>query len=149
MSRNLDIGNFQKIARAMSNKYDVRVIPKGLGFATNGREISFPVNSDYLSDMTKKAIHGLLDHEVLHILEEDFHKKENKKTPLRIANNEIKDEREKIVFGVIEDMRIEIKYSRMYLGIGENILELYSVVTELVRKNIEIGIYIFLELVVV
>jgi cobalamin biosynthesis protein CobT len=136
--RNLDIGNFQKIARVMSDKYDVRVIPEGLKFQTNGRVINFPVNSDYLSDMTKKSIHGLLDHEILHILEEDFHKKKNKETPIGIISK-LKDKREKIVFGLIEDMRIEIKYSNMYVGIKENISELYDITIPLVIENIRIG----------
>jgi hypothetical protein len=138
MSRNLDIGNFQKIARVMSDKYDVRVIPEGLRFKTTGRVINFPVNSDYLSDMTKKSIHGLLDHEILHILEEDFHKKKNKETPIDIISK-LKDKRERIVFGLIEDMRIEIKYSNMYIGIKENISELYDITIPLVFENIRIG----------
>jgi hypothetical protein len=138
MSRNLDIGNFQRIARVMSDKYDVKVIPEGLRFQTNGRVISFPVNSDYLSDMTKKAIYGLLDHEILHILEEDFHKKENKETPISIIGK-LKDKRERIVFGLIEDMRMEIKYSSMYIGIKENISELYDITIPLVFENIRIG----------
>jgi cobalamin biosynthesis protein CobT len=138
MSRNLDIGNFQKIARVMSDKYDVRVIPEGLRFKTTGRVINFPVNSDYLSDMTKKSIHGLLDHEILHILEEDFHKKKNKETPIDIISK-LKDKRERIVFGLIEDMRIEIKYSNIYIGIKENISELYDITIPLVFENIRIG----------
>lgn len=115
-------GTFQKVARAMSRNWDVTVVPSGLDCSTNGTTINYPFNADFLDGASQKVLHGLLDHEVAHVAEEREHAKSHQKTPLKLMKS-LKSNKERMLLNVFEDIRIETKYSKKYIGMAENLNE--------------------------
>lgn len=113
-------GPFTRIARAMSSQHDVRIVPSGASCETDGQTIRIPFTADYLPPEMRQALHGMLDHEVCHVTEERRHKKAVRQSPLEIMASE-KDRRIKLLFNVVEDVRIEKRYSALYLGVAQNI----------------------------
>lgn len=104
----------------MSSEWNVRIVPSGASCDTNGEMIRIPFTADYLPREMRQVLHGMLDHEVCHVAEERRHKKAVRQSPLEIMAAE-KDKRVKLLFNVVEDVRIEKRYSALYLGVAQNI----------------------------
>lgn len=113
-------GPFTRIARAMSSEWSVRIVPSGARCDTDGEVIRIPFTADYLPRDMRQVLHGMLDHEVCHVAEERRHKKAVRQSPLEIMEAEA-DKRVKLLFNVVEDVRIEKRYSERYLGVAQNI----------------------------
>jgi cobaltochelatase CobT len=125
---------FQKIARAMSRNYEVQVVPSATHCKTTGEIIMYPFNADYLDGAAQSVLHGLLDRETAHIIEEREHSSRGVTTPIgycRMAKNN----KEKMMFNAFEDIRIEHKYSHIYPGMSENIRSLNDVFADRYNKN--------------
>ncbi len=113
-------GPFTKIARAMSRQWNVRIVPTGAKCSTDGETISIPFTADYLPLEMRQVLHGHLDHEVCHVAEERRHKEAGRVSPIVLFNQE----KNKTIAGLInvfEDIRIEVRYSAIYKGVGENL----------------------------
>jgi len=112
-------GRFQKIARAMTRNWGVNVVAHATKCSTNGTDtIWYPANTDHLSKESQNAVHGLLDHEILHVVEEKKHKKAGLKTPSQFIRS-YSSKKQKMAFNVFEDIRIEKLCE--YIGMRENI----------------------------
>lgn len=116
-------GPFTRIARAMSSEWRVHIVPSGARCDTDGEVIHIPFTSDYLPSEMRQVLHGLLDHEVCHVAEERRHREAARKTPIQLLNAE-SDRRARLLFNVVEDVRIEKRYSRQYVGVAQNIAAL-------------------------
>jgi len=66
------IGHFEKLGKVMASRYDIKVVASDK-CATDGRTIFFPANADRFKEASKKVLHGMFDHELGHIEEEDRH----------------------------------------------------------------------------
>jgi len=113
-------GPFTAIARAMAQRYDIDIEPSGFECCTDGRVIKIPFNADYLGAGARQVLHGLLDHEVMHIEEESRHKEAGAKTPLQIMTD-CRDNREKMMLNVFEDIRGEHRKAQRYPGVADNL----------------------------
>jgi len=113
------IGTFEKLARAMTSRHDINVVPSS-ACATNGRTIYYPNNADSLDKATRKALHGWLDHEVGHICEEDAHRDVGRETPLEVLK-QLRTTKEAMFLNVFEDIRMEVKKSKELIGVAENL----------------------------
>lgn len=122
-------GPFTAIARAMSKHWKVRIEPSGTELKTDGEVIRFPWNADDIDSIPFQVLNGYLDHEVGHIAEEREHRDAEQVTPLTILNRDAKTKALKLLFNAFEDIRMEIKRSRMYPGVAENLAasQLHSV----------------------
>lgn len=117
------VGPFTRIARAMSAEWDVRIVPSGSRCDTDGEMIRIPFTSDYLPPEMRQVLHGLLDHEVCHVAEERRHRKMSRATPVEVLRAET-DKRMQLLLNVVEDVRIEKRYSKQYVGVAENLAAL-------------------------
>lgn len=119
-------GPFTKIARSMSRTYGITVIPSGYACCTDGTgTIYIPFNADDLQEVDQRVLHGMLDHEVAHVVEEreaEQAQKDGKraKTPMQVMKA-CKNNRERMLLNVFEDIRIEIKAARRYIGVADNL----------------------------
>lgn len=111
---------FASIARAISNNYRVVVEMTGCRCDFDGKKIRLPYNSDNLSDRAIRTLNGELDHEVCHAAEEEYSKNRGLKGAVDIFHEE-KDNKVRSVFNAFEDVRIELKYGRIYPGMKENL----------------------------
>lgn len=114
------VGPFTRIARAMSSEWGVRIVPSGSRCDTDGEVIRIPFTSDYLPPEMRQVLHGLLDHEVCHVAEERRHRKMSRATPVEVLREET-DKRMQLLLNVVEDVRIEKRYSKQYVGVAENL----------------------------
>lgn len=115
-------GPFTKIARTMSAQWNVRIVPSGAECNTDGETISIPFTADYLPYEKRKCLHGMLDHELCHVMEERRHKENGKESPVKLFQKE-KNPVIKMLMNVFEDIRIEILYEKQYKGVAENLRE--------------------------
>lgn len=113
-------GPFTRIARAMSAEWGVRIVPSGSTCDTDGETIRIPFTADYLPLEMRQALHGLLDHEVCHVAEERRHRKKSRMTPVEMLRDE-SDTRVQLLINVVEDVRIEKRYSAQYVGVAQNL----------------------------
>jgi cobalamin biosynthesis protein CobT len=113
-------GPFTRIARAMSAEWGVRIVPSGSRCDTDGEMIRIPFTADFLPREMRQALHGMLDHEVCHVAEERRHRKMSRATPVEMLRAET-DKRLQLLFNVVEDVRIEKRYSREYVGVAQNL----------------------------
>lgn len=100
----------EKLARAMSRKYDVNVIIEGNLCCTDGKNIYLP-RLEEMDPETFRDLSGFLDHETAHIKFTDF--------PLLQAKVKTRFEQELI--NAFEDSRIEILMEKEYPGCGYNL----------------------------
>jgi len=114
------VGPFTKIARAMSSQWNVTIIPSGFSCKTDGKTIYIPFTSDFLPESQRQQLHGMLDHEVCHVVEEQEHTSAGRATPMDILKGE-KNKTIRMLTNCVEDVRIEIKWSRVYPGVAENL----------------------------
>jgi cobalamin biosynthesis protein CobT len=84
MMNNQLVGPFTNLARILSRTWNVNVVPSGFGARTDGHRIFIPFNADFVKPETGQVLHGLLDHELLHVLHERTHEESGKRTPLQI-----------------------------------------------------------------
>lgn len=119
-------GPFTALARTMAANWDVEVIPSGMRCATDGKRIWIPFTADYLSDKDRAVLHGHLDHELSHVMEERTHLEAGRPTPLELMAM-LKRSRTRegriimLLTNAFEDIRIEYKYSRRYPGMADNL----------------------------
>lgn len=113
-------GPFTRIARAMSAEWGVRIVPSGSKCDTDGEMIRVPFTADYLPREMRQVLHGMLDHEVCHVAEERRHRKMTRRTPVEMLRAET-DKRVQLLFNVVEDVRIEKRYSAQYVGVAQNL----------------------------
>ncbi|MGD9753971.1 MAG: hypothetical protein AB7W59_23500, partial [Acidimicrobiia bacterium] len=113
-------GPFTAIARAMADKWDIRIIATGTELSTDGEVIRFPWNADDISSIPFAVLNGYLDHEVGHIREERSHREAGRETPLQIMRRQ-KNTTMRMLINVFEDIRMEIKYGVDYLGVAQNL----------------------------
>lgn len=127
-------GPFTAIARAMSEKWDIRILASGTELSTDGDTIRFPWNADDIDAIPFAVLNGYLDHEVGHIREERSHREAGRETPLAIMRRQ-KNTTMKMLINVFEDIRMEIKYGVDYVGVAQNLhaANLHSV--DLFRKR--------------
>jgi len=116
-------GPFTRIARAMSQEWNVRIVPSGATCSTDGEAIRIPFTADLLPEDKRQILHGMLDHEVCHVAEERRHRKMSRQTPFELLK-ELKDKRERLLLNVVEDIRIEHRYSAQYVGVAQNLAAL-------------------------
>ena len=116
-------GPFTRIARAMSSEWNVRIVPSGAKCDTDGETIRIPFTADYLPREMRQVLHGMLDHEVCHVAEERRHKKALRPSPVAILRAET-DARLQLLLNVVEDVRIEHRYSKQYVGVAQNLAAL-------------------------
>ena len=138
----LDSGKFERLARAFSKNWGVRVFLDGLTpCATDDGRIFLPVNSDHLCYADQQVIEGVLDHEVSHIREEVEAKArksrgEQRITPLEQAG-ECKDTVEKLIWNCYEDNRIERNARARWPGIADNLRRMARHYVEIQQKAFE------------
>ena len=113
-------GPFTRIARAMSREWNVRIVPSGSRCDTDGEAIRIPFTSDYLPAEKRQELHGLLDHEVCHVAEERRHRTMSRQTPVEVLRAET-DKRLQLLLNCVEDVRIEHRYSKQYVGVAQNL----------------------------
>lgn len=116
-------GPFTRIARAMSAEWGVRIVPSGSVCDTDGEIIRIPFTADYLPPEMRQVLHGLLDHEVCHVAEERRHRKMTRATPVEVLRAQT-DNRMRLLLNVVEDVRIEARYSKRYVGVAQNLAAL-------------------------
>ena len=114
------VGPFTKIARAMSSQWNVTIVPSGFACMTDGKTIYIPFTSDYLPESQRQQLHGMLDHEVCHVVEEQEHATAGRATPMDIMTGE-RNKTIRMLLNVVEDVRIETKWSKVYPGVAENL----------------------------
>lgn len=119
-------GPFTKIARTMSSNWGVEVIPSGTRCETDGQRIFIPFTADYLPEAQQQILHGHLDHEVSHVMEERAHKDAGRETPLDVmrALKKAGGRVNRILMMLLnayEDIRIEAKNGAKYPGMRENL----------------------------
>lgn len=113
-------GPFTKIARVMSEQWGVQIVPSGFACSTDGNTIRIPFTADHLAPERQRQLHGMLDHEVSHVAEERRHKEAGRVTPIELINME-KNVTIRMLLNVYEDIRIELRYSKKYPGMAENL----------------------------
>jgi cobalamin biosynthesis protein CobT len=114
------VGPFTRIARAMSSQWNVTIIPSGFACMTDGKTIYIPFTSDFLPEAQRQQLHGMLDHEVCHVVEEQEHAQAGRATPMDIMKGE-KNKTIRMLTNCVEDVRIETKWSKVYPGVAENL----------------------------
>jgi cobalamin biosynthesis protein CobT len=118
-NKNVLLGDFEKVARAMAGRYDINVVASS-ACATDGRTIYFPANADDFNEATTEQLCGWMDHEVGHNREEDRHALAGKETPITIMNR-LATSKERMFFNVFDDLRMEKREAQEHIGVAENI----------------------------
>jgi cobalamin biosynthesis protein CobT len=113
------IGEFERVARTMASKYDLRVVPSDR-CSTDGRTIFYPGNAEMLDGASAAALNGWLDHEVGHITEEDRHKENGREVPMDMMKRAT-TKKKKLLLNAFEDIRMERQKSQEYVGMAENL----------------------------
>jgi len=116
---NLLLGDFEKVARAMAGRYDIKVVASN-ACATDGRTIYFPSNADDFDAHTLNQLSGYNDHEVGHIREEDRHALAGKETPITIISR-LPTSKQKMFFNIFDDIRMERREAQEHVGVAENL----------------------------
>ena len=127
------IGTFEKIARAMTNNYAVKVVPSA-NCSTDGNTIQYPVNADHFDSATQSVLNGWLDHEVGHIIEEKEHEQRGQAGALKLMNRNLTNT-ERLLLNAFEDIRMERKMSDTYPGVSDNLRATGLHATELLRAR--------------
>lgn len=124
----------------MSRNYGVTVRFAGTGASTDGKTINLPANADHLSDAGQRKLHGLLDHERGHVVEEveaediragrlplpvcaiapDYSDRRAFQSPMALMRS-LPTKTERLMLNVFEDIRIERKLSVQEPGTAENL----------------------------
>ncbi len=97
----------EKVAAMLSEKWGIQVVMRGTEAYTDGRRIVIPVVPDDAPDDLRGAVHGVLDHEVGHVLFSEFFA--------------IPDAHEKHLVNALEDAREEAKLVALWPGCARNL----------------------------
>lgn len=128
-------GPFTAIARAMSGQWGINVIPNGFRCMTDGKKnIWIPFAADHLGEEGRRALHGMLDHEVCHVVEETEHEKAGRAGYGAVAKM-AKNKTLAMLLNVVEDIRIERKWEVRYPGVAKNLMDCHTRVMELNRRD--------------
>ncbi len=128
------VGPFTAIARAMSQQWSVQIVPNGFECKTDGKRIWIPFAADHLPEDARQILHGMLDHEVCHVVEEGVHADAGRATPLDLFKME-KNRTIVWMLNVVEDIRIELKWSVRYPGVAENLNVLHKHMTDIAKAD--------------
>jgi len=128
------LGKFQRVARAMTKEYGVKVV-EGNTCATNGSTITFPANADHLDEATQETLEGMLDHEIGHHTEEQRHKDAGRKGALELLKTECKNRKEGMLLNVYEDIRMERVRAEKYIGVAQNLAACAKHSADVLRKR--------------
>ena len=128
------VGPFTKIARTMARAHKLEVIPSGLGASTTGKAIYIPFTSDYLPTHLRVVLHGKLDHEVQHVIEETKAREAGVPTPIEMIKSE-ENKTIRMLFNAYEDIRIERIARRRHPGVAQNLRANNEFSTGQIRKN--------------
>ena len=112
--------SLERTARALSSNWGVKVVFAGTCPMAADGVIYLPYNADDLSDDVKQLVHGSLDHETLHVAEDQLSASKRQQGPTSLFRS-IKVPQIQMLFNVLEDIRIERKYSVLYPGMAENL----------------------------
>jgi cobalamin biosynthesis protein CobT len=124
------LGPFTAIARAMSNNFGVRIVPNGFRCATDGQTIWIPFAADHLGPDKRLHLNGMLDHEVCHVVEEREHAQAGRPTPGDLMKM-TKNKTIRMLLNVVEDIRIEKKWMKVYPGVAENLQGMHAQLVEM------------------
>jgi cobalamin biosynthesis protein CobT len=135
-------GPFTKLARTFARNHNITVQLSGTGcFTTNRGVINLPANADHLSDEDQEILHGMLDHEVEHQQQETRSKEDPSfPSPMKVMAT-CKDKRERSMFNVYEDIRIESEAARRYIGVAQNLEALHKHLVGELAKTVAKGKY--------
>ncbi len=97
----------EKVAAMLSEKWGIQVVMRGTEAYTDGRRIVIPVVPDDAHEDLRGAVHGVLDHEVGHVLFSEFFA--------------IPDAHEKHLVNALEDAREEAKLVALWPGCARNL----------------------------
>lgn len=114
-------GSLERTARTMSANWGVQVVFSGTACAAGGGFIYLPYNSDDLSEDIKHLVHSNLDHETLHVAEDKLAEKNGLTGPTELFRSLLHKPAVQCLFNILEDIRIERKYSALYPGMAENL----------------------------
>ncbi len=128
-------GPFTAIARAMSGQWGIQVIPNGFRCATDTKNVIYiPFAADHLGESGRRALHGMLDHEVCHVVEEREHQAAG-----RAGWNEVvrfaKNRTMRMLLNVVEDIRIERKWAARYPGVAQNLMDCHLHVAQINKRD--------------
>jgi cobalamin biosynthesis protein CobT len=106
-----------KIARILSDRYDINVFFRGDDCFTEGRNIYLPAIPEDCPEDLLHAIQGFLDHEAAHMIFTDFN-----------AMTAIPDKFHLLWYNIVEDARVETRIKEVWRGCGENLdnVEMWS-----------------------
>jgi cobalamin biosynthesis protein CobT len=128
-------GPFTAIARAMSGQWGIRVIPNGFRCMTDTKDtIWIPFASDHLDEDRRQALHGMLDHEVCHVVEERVHESAGRAGYTAVARS-ARNKTVRMLLNVVEDIRIEKKWSVTYPGVALNLQACHRRVTIINKRE--------------
>lgn len=128
------VGPFTAIARVMANQHHVNIVPSGFRCETDGKTIWIPFAADHLPEEKRQALHGMLDHEVCHVVEEEEHRKVGRARPMEVFGL-AKNKTLRLLLNVVEDIRIERKWAAKYPGVAENLRAAHLDVGGRIRAN--------------
>lgn len=111
---------FENIAASIIRDHNIRVIPSNRCETDTKQRIFFPFNSEYFKGFDKNVLHGKLDHEICHILDERERKEQGQQTTGSILKK-IKGAKLKILFNLYIDILMERTYSDRLVGISQNL----------------------------
>ncbi len=128
-------GPFTAIARAMSGQWGINVIPNGFRCMTDAKKtIWIPFAADHLGEEGRRALHGMLDHEVCHVVEEMEHEKAGRAGYSAVAKT-ARNKTLAMLLNVVEDIRIERKWEVRYPGVAQNLMDCHTRVMGLNRRD--------------
>lgn len=124
---------FTKIARAITKNHGIKVIPSSRGACTNGTVIMVPFAAELARGETLAHLHGMLDHEVGHVLVEEQAKLEGKVGFVERFTSARRrgDKKLATVMNCIEDLRIEKMMAERFPGSRENLENMNKRIVEL------------------
>jgi len=119
-NRMADSGRFERLARVIARRADVRVIPTAGACDTNCRDIiRLPVEADFLGDDQAATLAGLIDHESAHVRCRNIDK-DRRAAGLDEIMRKAKDKATRMMVNVVADARDEQKMIMLYPGCRHN-----------------------------
>jgi cobaltochelatase CobT len=113
-------GPFKAIARTRAKEWDLQVVDGGSKVSTDGKRVFIPFRLAEVTSIPEQVLHGYLDHEVGHVIEERRHKEAGRVTPMTIMNR-LGNPNLRLMMNVFEDIRMERSQGDEYPGVADNL----------------------------
>jgi hypothetical protein len=113
-------GPFVAIARTRAKEWDLQVVDGGTKISTDGKRIFIPFRLGEVQTIPVQVLHGYLDHEVGHVIEERRHKTAGRETPMAIMGR-LGNANLRMMMNVFEDIRMERRQGDEYPGVADNL----------------------------